>query len=98
MGYSEECRKYFKRTYNREYSRKLGTRTSLTAKKNAELYAQKKAMQKTLIYGIEKFYPGNTVRDIWGAIRRAHIQRKIGASYGKRIVLDDAVAEDIYEA
>ena len=98
MGYSEECRKYFKRTFNREYSRNLGTRTSLSAKKNAELFAQKKAMQKTLIYGIEKFYPGNTVRDIWEAIRRAHIQQKIGASYGKRIVLDDAVAENIFAA
>lgn len=98
MGYSEECRKYYKRTYNREYKKCLRNRTSSSAVEEAERYAQKKSIQKTLIYGIENFSPANTVREIWGAIRKAHIQRKIGASYGKRILLDDTVAEGIFSA
>lgn len=98
MGYSEECRKYYKRTYNREYKKCLHNRTSSSAMEEAERYAQKKSMQNTLIYGIEKFCPTNTVREIWEAICKAHIQRKIGASYGKRILLNDTMAEKIFSA
>lgn len=98
MGYSEDCRKYYKRTFNREYSKELRGRTSASAIKEAGRFAQKKSMQKTLIYGIEHFCPTNTVREIWEAIRKAHIQQKIGALFGKRILLNDDVAANIFAA
>lgn len=65
---------------------------------NKRKFAQKKSMQKTLIYGIEHFSPANTVGEIWDAIRKAHIQQRIGTSFGKRILLDDDVVERIIAA
>lgn len=98
MGYSEDCRKYFKRTYKREYSKKLRGRISASAIQESERFAQKKSMQKTLVYGIERFYSTTTVREIWDIIRKAHIQQKIGASFGRRILLNDNVAARIFAA
>lgn len=98
MGYSEDCRKYYKRTYKREYSKKLRGRTSASAIREAERFAQKKSMQRTLIYGIEHFCPTNTVREIWDAIRKAHVQQKMGISFGRRILLNDDVTAKIFAA
>lgn len=98
MGYSEDCRKYYKRTYNRVYKKTLGNRTSKSAIDKSRKSAQKTSVQKTLIYGIEHFYPDTTVREIWIAIRKAHIQQRIGASFGKRILLNDDVVGNIFAA
>ncbi len=98
MGYSEECRKYYKRTYKCAYSKELRGRTSASAIQEAERFAQKKSMQRTLIYGIKHFCPTNTVREIWDAIRKAHIQQKVGTSFGRRILLNDDVTAKIFAA
>lgn len=98
MDYIKDCRSYFKRTYNRIYKKEIGTRTSQSAQTQSERNAQRKAMQLTLTYGIRKYHPGITVKEIWAAVRKSHIQRKMGASFGKRVLLDDSLVDQIVAA
>lgn len=98
MDYIKDCRSYFKCTYNQIYKKEIGTKTSQSAQTQSERNAQRKAMQLTLTYGIRKYHPGITVKEIWAAVRKSHIQRKMGASFGKRVLLDDSLVDQIVAA
>lgn len=92
MKYEKYCEKKYLNIYDTEYVRALGSRTSDSAKNDAEKKAQKAAIEKTFKLTLKK-YPNETAADLWDAIYDAHLFRKAGQNI-KRDVIESVISAD----
>ena len=95
MDYEEYCGKQYNRLYEKHRKKYEGTHRGKNLQKNAELYAQKKAIKDSFIAAAAR-YSDTDVALLWRSIETAHIRRK--TRYGKRVIVDDTLIADINSA
>ncbi len=95
MEYEEYCSKQYNRLYKKHRKKYEETHRGKNLQKNAELYAQKKAIKESFIAAAER-YPDTDAVLLWRSIETAHMRRK--TRYGKHVIVDDALIADINSA
>lgn len=77
MDYTEFCKSTYNFTYQQKYEEYLDGRTSIAAKESSERRAQHEAIIFAFQSAVEEYSASANVTDIWNAIYRAHLFRKI---------------------
>ena len=98
MSYQQVCKDKYVEVFDREYLAYLKRHKGKNAAEDAEREAQRRAIEQTLGYGIEKCRGKHTVQQIWRCIRKAHIERKVGIPYGSSVEFKDEVVEKVISA
>lgn len=95
MDYEDYCGKQYNRLYKKYYNHYEKAHRGKNLQKNAELYAQKKAIEKSFIAATSTYSDVDPAL-LWRAIEIAHMRRK--TRYGKRVIVDDSLIADINSA
>ena len=77
MDYKEYCKSTYDYVYNEKYVEYLAEKTTKAAKENSERRAQHEAIVETFITALDEYKSSHDATEIWNAIYRAHLFRKI---------------------
>lgn len=77
MDYSEYCRSTYNFMYQQKYDEYLAGRTTKAAQESSERKAQHEAIIYAFQSAVEEYSGSANVTEIWNAIYRAHLFRKI---------------------
>lgn len=77
MDYKEFCRSTYDYIYEEKYKEFLAGKTTKAARENSERSAQHEAIVETFIAALDEYKSSHDATDIWNAIYRAHLFRKI---------------------
>lgn len=80
-GYMIFCRKAYREEFNKMFQYYLGNKTSNSAAKDAEKYAQREAIKNTLRKALDLYSPEVEAANLWRAIRMAHLTRKVEGEF-----------------
>lgn len=77
MDYKEFCKSTYDYVYRTKYVEYLAGRTTKAAQESSERRAQHEAIVETFIGALDEYNSSHNATDIWNAIYRAHLFRKI---------------------
>lgn len=77
MDYKEFCKSTYNYIFQVKYQEYLGNKTSQAAMETSERKAQHEAIVETFISSLEEYSTSHNATEIWNAIYRAHLFRKI---------------------
>lgn len=80
MDFKEFCNSTYNYIYNKSFLENLDGRTTKSAYENCERLAQHEAIVETFIAALDEYRNSHNATEIWNAIYRAHLFRKINIS------------------